>query len=177
MHAKFGFNKNKKDVRKINTKRLSTAQAPINCSASLLSDCTQLVIETRRFCLNNLLNGWTVLFARVSKRHNNQWCNWRGAEGRIAAPSKLNVKNGPPLSLYFSFCILLVFSRLLLFFAFFGVFSSVLVFYSTIATHIRIHHHLSGLFLSVGKWAPYSGQWPFSAKFLPPGSNLQLRHC
>jgi len=45
------------------------------------------------------------------------------AEGRIASLSgKLNVKTGPPLNLYFGFCILLVFSRLMLFCVFRSIF-------------------------------------------------------
>jgi len=50
-----------------------------------------------------------------------QWRNWQGTEGRFAPTGKLNVKNRIPLSLYFGFNTLLLFSRLL-FFAFFGVF-------------------------------------------------------
>jgi len=36
-----------------------------------------------------------------------------GPDERTAGPGKLNAKTGPPHSLYFGFCILLVFSRLI----------------------------------------------------------------
>jgi len=49
-----------------------------------------------------------------------QWRNWRRVTGANRPLGKLNVKIGPPLSLYFGFDILLVFSS---FYAFFGVFS------------------------------------------------------
>ena len=56
-------------------------------------------------------------------------------------PATVNVKLGPPLGLYFSFSIILVFSRVV---AFFGVFVGYLGFYSH--PH-RIHRHFSGFFL------------------------------
>jgi len=38
--------------------------------------------------------------------------------GRIAPPWEVNVKTGPPLSLYFDFSVILVFSKLLAFLRF-----------------------------------------------------------
>ena len=85
------------------------------------------------------------------------------------------VRYGNPNLAYISvFGILFVFSRLL-FFAFSGVFSGDLGF--SIDIHTRIHHHLSTLFLSVGKWPHAVTSGPSSAKFSHSGSNLSLGRC
>jgi len=75
-------------------------------------------------------------------------------------PATVNVKLGPPLRLYFSFSILLVFSS---FFAFFGVFIGDLGFYYS-------HPHPDSplflrVFLSVTSNPITVGSGPFSATF------------
>ena len=62
---------------------------------------------------------WTCFFK--IKCTDIQWREWLGTEGQIASPGKLNANIRPPLSLYFGFAIILVFSRKL-FFRFYSIF-------------------------------------------------------
>jgi len=76
-----------------------------------------------------------------------------GGSGTAPPPAKRNVKTRPLPSLYFGICYSFDFSRLL-FFAFFGVFSSDFGFlYSRSIPNLLLFLHC---FLSVGQWAPFS---------------------
>jgi len=101
-------------------------------------------------CISQTLSGYLQLSLRIMLRtHDNGLlrymkvlqdcgtkcdiiCNgatdWVVGRGANDFPGKLNVKTRPPLSLYFGFSIILVFSRLF-FFAFFGVLSGDLRFW------------------------------------------------
>jgi len=88
---------------------------------------------------------WTCFFK--IKCTDIKWREWRGQRGKSPAPGKLNVKIRPPLSLYFVFTIILVFSRTL-FFRFYSIFRGfrVLVYPSTSGLNIISQF----FFLSIG---------------------------
>ena len=76
-----------------------------------------------------------------------------------APPQQARCKTAAPVDLYFGFWYFSVFSRLLFFFAFFGVFFGISG--SSIAIHIRIQHHFSAFFWVLASWLPPVVSAPF----------------
>jgi len=83
-----------------------------------------------------------------------------GGGNCLLLQATVNVKLGPPFSLYIGFSIRLVFSSFLDFLENFSVISGF-----SLAIYILIHHHFSGSFLSVAGDTPAMASGLFSATF------------